>query len=145
MSARKLPAKPDNELFVLVVSPFEGDLQSLKVTVRPSDWTLYTVGGWAEAMRVLDRSPVPVVLCESELPDGNWKDLLRAAAVVPNPPVMIVTSRLADERLWAEVLNLGGYDVLATPFDASEITRVISSAWRHWKDIHGAAADAQSA
>ena len=42
---------------------------------------------------------------------------------------MIVTSRLADDRLWAEVLNLGGYDVLAKPFDASEVARVVGTAW----------------
>src|SRR5438552_14250965 len=28
-------------------------------------------------------------------------------------PFLIVTSRVADHSLWAEVLNLGGYDVLA--------------------------------
>jgi hypothetical protein len=42
---------------------------------------------------------------------------------------MIVTSRLADERLWAEVLNLGGYHLLAKPFDASEVVRVVGTAW----------------
>jgi hypothetical protein len=35
---------------------------------------------------------------------------------------------LADERLWAEVLNLCGYDVLATPFHADEVLCSISSA-----------------
>src|ERR1019366_5350356 len=41
-------------------------------------------------------------------------------------------SRLADERLWAEVLNLGWYDVLATPFDADEVYRVMSYAVDSW-------------
>jgi FixJ family two-component response regulator len=45
-----------------------------------------------------------------------------------------VTSRLADEYLWAEALNLGAYDVLAKPFDTSEVMRVVASAWRHWTD-----------
>jgi hypothetical protein len=35
-----------------------------------------------------------------------------------------VTSRLADERLWAEALNLGAWDVLAKPFDADEVIRI---------------------
>jgi hypothetical protein len=30
---------------------------------------------------------------------------------VPKPPLLVVTSRLADEYLWAEVLNLGGQAV----------------------------------
>lgn len=49
-------------------------------------------------------------------------------------PVLIVVSRVVDDGLWAEVLNLGGYDVLATPFRAREVIRSVSFAWRHWQD-----------
>jgi hypothetical protein len=43
-----------------------------------------------------------------------------------------VTSRLADERLWSEVLNLGGYDVLPQPLDRNEALRTIGLAWDRW-------------
>jgi DNA-binding response OmpR family regulator len=49
---------------------------------------------------------------------------------IPTP--LIVTSRLADEKLWAEALNLGAYDVLAKPFDLSELVRSVNLAWLHW-------------
>ena len=39
-----------------------------------------------------------------------------------NPPRFVVSSRLADDHVWAEVLNLGGYDVLCTPFEAREVS-----------------------
>ena len=45
--------------------------------------------------------------------------------------LMLVVSRHADERLWAEVLNLGGFDVLALPFDRDELKWALSSALRH--------------
>jgi len=38
---------------------------------------------------------------------------------------LIVTSRVADARLWAEVLNLGGFDVIAKPFHAPEVLHVL--------------------
>ena len=69
-----------------------------------------------------------VVVTESELPDGTWRDVLSALDQVPNPPLLIVVSRLADERLWAEVLNLCGFDVLAKPFARDEVIRVIGHA-----------------
>jgi DNA-binding response OmpR family regulator len=50
---------------------------------------------------------------------------------------LIVTSDLADDRLWAEALNLGAYDVLAKPFRAAEVFRTVSLAWRQWKDSFG--------
>jgi hypothetical protein len=45
----------------------------------------------------------------------------------PFPPSLIVFSCLADEFLWAEVLNLGGFDVRMTPFEPEEVLRVAFS------------------
>jgi len=49
------------------------------------------------------------------------------------PPLLVVTSRKADDTLWSEVLNLGGYDVLAQPYERAEVVRILSLAWLHWK------------
>lgn len=48
-----------------------------------------------------------MVICEARLPDGTWKEVLDLAQRQPRPPYLIVTFSLADDRLWAEVLNLG--------------------------------------
>jgi DNA-binding NtrC family response regulator len=77
---------------------------------------------------------MPVVICESCLPDGNWKDILSQVTVLPDAPRLIVTSREPGESLWAEVLNMGGYDVLTTPFEKNEVMRAVSRAWQSWVD-----------
>ncbi|MFB3828373.1 MAG: hypothetical protein ACE15B_16510 [Bryobacteraceae bacterium] len=64
----------------------------------------------------------------------TWRDLLDQTTRMPHAPVFIVASRLADDALWAEVLNLGGYDVLAKPFDRREVFHVLGHGWRHWND-----------
>jgi DNA-binding response OmpR family regulator len=46
------------------------------------------------------------------------------------PPPLIIADRLADERLWAEALNLGADDLLATPFDATEVWHAVTTACR---------------
>ena len=114
--------------------PSERDLRSLRSILERSNWTLHTATTVAEAMRQAKQNVTPVILCECELPDGNWKDLLQAFADSDEPPQLVVTSRLADCDLWAEVLNLGGFDVLSKPFNAAEVFRVLSAAWRHWYD-----------
>jgi len=83
-----------------------------------------------QALGHLTDSRISVVICEALLPDGNWKDLLARMASAQASPVLVVTSKVADESLWAEVLNLGGYDVLAQPFDREEVARVVRSAVR---------------
>jgi hypothetical protein len=37
----------------------------------------------------------------------------------------VIASRHADDALWAEVLNLGGSDVLEKPFTLEHVERVI--------------------
>ncbi len=83
-----------------------------------------------QASGSLADSRISVVICEALLPDGTWKDLLTRMASRNASPLLVVTSAGADESLWAEVLNLGGYDVLAQPFDLEEVTRVVGSAVR---------------
>jgi DNA-binding NtrC family response regulator len=119
---------------VLCVSPFEADHVLIEHAFRHSNWKVHAVRSSREALAWLSSKPTPVVLCEESLPDGTWKDMLTSVAAMPGSPVLIVTSRLADNILWAEVLNLGAYDLLMKPLDATEVFRVVSLAWRHWKN-----------
>jgi DNA-binding response OmpR family regulator len=75
-----------------------------------------------------------VVIVERDLPDGSWRTLHNRLIQMPFPPTLVVTSRLADERLWVEVVNLGGFDVLAQPFYAREVLRSVNSACSRWDE-----------
>ena len=79
----------------------------------------------------LSRRRMSAVICESALPDGDWRNVLHHLHGAPAGPPLIVTPPSADEALWAEVLNLGGFDVLAQPFDVMEVSRVTDAATRY--------------
>ena len=100
-----------------------------------SGWCLDLSECLNDARAIFQKAHIGVVVTDWRLPDGGWRDVLDELERrhMPPPPVIVV-SRLADERLWAEVLNLCGYDVLATPFHAEEVRWSISSAWRHWQN-----------
>jgi DNA-binding NtrC family response regulator len=71
-----------------------------------------------------------VVIIDRSLSDGSsWKDVLTSLDRHVDRPQLIVADRFADEALWAEVLNLGGYDLLIRPFDPAELQRVVTLAW----------------
>ena len=114
---------------ILSISPFEEDhaalgriLHEMKVPFR------FTAARTCEeAAARLSREPFGTVVCEGSLPDGTWGDILNQICDAAET-LLIVTSRLADEQLWAEVLNLGGYDVLAKPFRDQEVQYVLTSA-----------------
>jgi DNA-binding NtrC family response regulator len=121
--------QPDENCTVLTVSLGEEDCVCLTRILRDSSWILKEVRSCREALALSLKRPPSVVLTEPRMPDGTWNTLREGLGDLAAPPAMIVVSRLADEHLWAEVLNLGGYDVLAAPFDRSEVLRVLYLAW----------------
>jgi DNA-binding NtrC family response regulator len=134
---RKQPAiatAPTGTVKVLSVSPFDDDHLPLQAIIRHSRWMLFQARDIASALVVLHQHEISVVLCERGLQPGTWIDLLEHIKPLPNAPSFIVASRLADERLWAEALNLGAWDVLAKPFDRTEVFRSVKSGWQSWHD-----------
>lgn len=132
-----MPARnPDepSQVVVLAVTAFDEDEACLKEIFSHSNWIFKRVHSCHAARDFLHNTPASVVICERALPDGGWRDLLEAASELDDPPHLIVASSSADDRLWSEVLNLGGYDLLEKPFDRQEVFRISSLAWRHWKD-----------
>ena len=117
---------------VLSISPTEEVHFTLQDIFSHSKWKLSRAHSLRSALAFLKAHKTPVVLCEADLLPGTWKDLLDQITRVPDPPAVIVSSRLADDRLWAEALNLGAWDVLARPFVRSEVFQAVSAAWRHW-------------
>jgi DNA-binding response OmpR family regulator len=130
---------------VLSVSPIEDDHAFLKNIFRSrAAWTqvteskraLYTSSTLAAAQAILRRNRIAVVLYDSDSMPGTYRRMLECLGALPDVPLLIVTSRMADEKLWVEVLNLGAYDLLAKPFNTNEVVWSITSAWLHWRDMH---------
>lgn len=114
-----------------LVGPVEADGGSPAPFARFEN-RIHRLPGWRDAVRDASRIPPRVIVCERRLPDGDWRNVLGLALDLPHSPAVIVTCRQADERLWAEVLNLGGYDVLAKPFEEREVGRSLELAWARW-------------
>ena len=88
----------------------------------------------AQAAAILRAQPSVVLICEAVLADGTWKELLDHTLALDPPPPLMVTATHADDQLWMEVLNCGGYNVLAQPLNERELFDSVSLAWRHRKD-----------
>ena len=127
---------------VFHVGPEDQDLRALAQILNRPDWKLCPGTRWnlasggdiPSAAARLQSEQSPIVLCERESVGGSWKDMLASVGRISAPPLLIVTSRTADEYLWAEALNLGAYDVLSKPYHAAEVMRVLSMAWLHWSN-----------
>ena len=120
------PELRERRVFERIVTPYAGRVPAngrWQLTFRPCVQS---------AVPVLRCQTVAVVLCESRTVSGTWREMLETLDLLNDRPLLIVTSRIADESLWAEALNLGAYDVLAKPYDAVEVDRIVGWACSHW-------------
>ena len=115
-------------LGILSVSAALEDHEAVRHSASGLPCLIQTAKNCHSAFQTLENGRISIVVCERDLPDGTWRDVLEHLGSSPERPFLIVTSRLADGWLWAEVLNLGGYDVLAKPFDAKETRHVLETA-----------------
>lgn len=135
---RRDPEPARNELAasgftILALSPDAEDHSSLAQLCSHAGWGFRSAHSARQALHMIRSKPVAVLICERDLPDGDWRGVLDDLQRSPAAPLMIVVSRLADEALWAEVLNLGGYDVLLKPFELKELMWSVTSAFRQWE------------
>lgn len=122
--------KPIANRTILAVLPAGEDRTSLINIFGRSTWMLQFTSTFRETLAAVRASP-GLVISEVRFSDGHsWNDLLCELQKMKCPPPLIVASRLVDEHLCAEVLNLGGYDLLTKPFDAKEVLHAVSTACR---------------
>lgn len=127
--------KPIANRTILAVFPVGEDRTTLINIFGRSKWKLLFACTLREIQTALSVLP-GVVITGVRLSDGHgWNDVLREIQTMDFPPPLIVSDRLAGEQLWAEVLNLGGYDLLAKPFDAKEVHHAVSTACRRTEHV----------
>jgi DNA-binding response OmpR family regulator len=134
------PTKQEISVRALLLGEFDEDRLLVRKVFRRSGWRLFESCHRRGALECVERNAPQVVIAESNLAGWNWKQVLHDLKRSSKPPQLVVTSRTADELLWAEVLNIGGYDVLARPLVAEELERVVASACAHFGRPSGSTA-----
>src|SRR5882757_4704846 len=131
-TAQKLhsPLSVQEKFSLLVVSPYKDDRTSVSKILQNPCWRIDQASSLEEARKRLQHQAASVIMCERDLPDGSWKDLLPVLRELPDVASVVVISRHANDDLWSDVLSNGGYDVLSKPFDRRELVRVVGMAWR---------------
>jgi len=127
---------------VLFVSSHREDATVLSRMLGSLPVPLEHVSDLQHASATIQAEPYQVILTEAILPDGTWRDIVDISRRVTPAPAVIVTDASADACFWAEALNLGAYDLIAQPFAAAEVRRILSSACSRLSDKSRTAATA---
>ncbi len=88
-----------------------------------------------EARSLLARQDFNIVFCNDNLPDGDFRAVIRAAKSIP----VIVLSRLAEWESYLVAINAGAFDYIACPPDPVETERILWFALHESSRIYRAA------
>ncbi len=106
---------------------------ALQQVATREHWGVEFTNSSEEAWAIANQSMAPVILCDRDLPETNWREAVRSLAALPHRPIVILLSKVADEYLWNEVFRIGGFDILARPLRAEEVRRAVGLALSYWR------------
>lgn len=95
-------------------------------------WQVIFTDTCRDAKAAIDRLKAPVVLCDRELPELEWRKAVARLAAPPHRACVILLSGAVDTNLWNEVVRGGGYDVLSKPMREDEVVRAVRLAHSYW-------------
>ena len=85
-----------------------------------------------EARSLLARQHFNIVFCNDNLPDGDFRAVIRAARSIP----VIVLSHLAEWEPYLVALNAGAFDYIACPPEPVETERILRFALYEFSRLH---------
>lgn len=133
LAALPMPAEPSSaQPFVLVASEDHADWSAMRRLLGEGGYGLVRASSEREFERALRELPVAAVVCEDRPFGGSWRDVVQRVRRESRRPAVIVCSPRADEALWLDVLDHGGYDVFAKPIPTRLFRDRVENAVADW-------------
>jgi DNA-binding NtrC family response regulator len=118
---------------ILAATADDKQYRALAGAISGTGWSLVRSRTIVEGLSAVINHQIGVIFTDCDLPDGTWSDLIESLRTCRNAPRVIVFSPRADDRLWMDVLQSGGYDLVSVPFNRKEILRTGNGAWHSWE------------
>ena len=134
--------KANDEVMLLAITHEEKDQEALRQIADGFGWKISIADSSERAIALLLRHPVPLVICDRDLPGEDWREALARIASLPQSICVLLASGVVDEYLWNEVVQNHGYDIVGKPFRKDDVKRAVTFArsWSGWASGRGAEA-----
>jgi len=120
---------------ILLVDDEPEILFSLRGLLR-REFDLHTAQGGAEALEVLRRQPVHVIMSDQRMPEMTGVELLRRARAECPEAIRIIFTGYADIKAVVDAINEGQiYRYLTKPWDPDELVALLHQACDHYQQI----------
>jgi two-component system response regulator HydG len=119
---------PEGAPTVLVVDDEPSIAESLQKILERESLRVLTAGSGGEALDIIRREPVSVLLTDLMMPGMSGMDLLRASkSVAPETETVLMTAYGTVENA-VEAMKQGAYDFVTKPIKRAHLVRVVGKA-----------------
>ncbi|NLH50200.1 MAG: sigma-54-dependent Fis family transcriptional regulator [Myxococcales bacterium] len=113
---------------ILVVDDESSMREFLEIFLTREGYEVTTAPGGKAAMELLDSQPFDLVITDIKMPNvSGMQVLLKAKAVDPNLPVLMITA-FASHDTAVEAMKNGAFDYIVKPFKVDEIRLLVFNA-----------------
>lgn len=110
---------------VLIVDDEVRILAALRRSLRREGWQILTADGPAEALRILAREPVDLVLSDHKMPGMSGSDLLREVASRWPDVIRLLITGWSEAVGDAELREIGIRAMIPKPWDDAELKAIL--------------------
>src|SRR5437899_5039107 len=110
---------------ILVIDDEPSMRELLAIMLRKEGFEVLLADSRARAAAVLAEGPVPMVITDVKLPDGDGIEILRHVKAASPETIVIVMTAFGTTETAVAALKLGAHDYVLKPFDVDELRIVV--------------------
>jgi FixJ family two-component response regulator len=127
------PVVPSSRISIVGLVVSEPDKRVLRTISGRMPVDMHFAESCEEALASAIQLVAPVILFDRDWPAPDWRVTVERLAATPQGACIILTSGVADDYLWQELIRRGGYDILAKPLRTDDVARVLMLALSYWR------------
>jgi len=93
----------------------------LDILLRREGHEVFTASNGRQAIEILEREPIDLLISDIKMPDMSGVDVLKAAKQIDPELVGIMVTAYASVENAVEAMHLGAYDYVSKPFNVDEL------------------------
>lgn len=123
---------------ILICDDNKEIVDALKIYLGTVGYTLYTAANGAEALDVVDKHPIDLILMDIMMPGMDGLTATAQLREKGNIPIILLTAK-SEEGDMILGLEMGADDYITKPFRPMELLARVKSTLRRYKQLGGAA------
>ena len=110
-----------NRSRILVVDDEPSMRELLDIVLRREGHEVFKASNGRQAVEILEREPIDLLISDIKMPDMSGVDVLKAAKLLDADIVGIMVTAYASIESAVEAMHLGAYDYVSKPFNVEEL------------------------